>query len=129
MRASLVRRDAVHPERNNTRLGTESLGGRIVGLPIELKIPLPGAPVRVELRDPSGAPVAGCRLTIPQQGPLAVLWPAAWLSDATGRIEIPTLGAGTNTVQIDGMANPVLVEVPPAPASPVIVALTVPSRR
>lgn len=97
--------------------------------PIELKIPLPGAPVRVELRDPSGAPLAGCRLTIPQQGPLAVLWPATWLSDATGRIEIPTLGAGTNTVQIEGIADPVRVEVPPAPASPVMMPLTVPSRR
>jgi hypothetical protein len=102
------------------------IGRRELG-PIRLKIALPGVPVQLELRDFSGSPVIGGEATIRRLGPFASLWPRKWVSDSAGRIDIPTLEAGAQVVQIAGVAKALHVKVPPLPADPVIVRIRVDS--
>jgi hypothetical protein len=93
--------------------------------PVRLKIPPPGAPLRLELRDQSGTPVLGSVVTIRHRGPLAWLWPREWVSDALGNIDIPTLEAGTKFLQLAGVAQPLHLKVPPLPADPLTVRIRV----
>ena len=89
--------------------------------PVKLAIPLPGVPVRLQLRDASGKAVSGASITLDRGGPLAVLWPKEWKSDALGSVWIPTLEAGPHTASAAGGATRVRFEVPAQPGGPVIV--------
>lgn len=92
--------------------------------PIRLAIPLPGAPVRVEIRDGSGVATVGHSITIERSGPLAGLWPREIITDGTGSVYLPTLEAGRQTLLASGAAKPVHFRVPPLPAEPVVLHVT-----
>lgn len=93
--------------------------------PINLTIPSPGAPVRLQLLDSGGNPVVEKSIEIDQRGPLAVLWPRQWTSDAAGTIYIPTLEAGRHRIRIQGPSRRVKFDVPALPAKPIEIPLRV----
>jgi len=92
---------------------------------ITLDIPKPGAPVRLQLRDPLGKAAVATTITLDRQGPLATLWPLEWTSDGAGTISIPTLEAGRHTIHVSGVAKPLRFNVPPLPADVTVLQVNV----
>jgi len=91
--------------------------------PVHLVIPAPGTAVRLELRDPSGKPLAGQSITLERSGPLAHLWPAHLISDGSGSIYIPTLETGRHTIHVSGVSRALTFDVPALPGPPLVVRL------
>jgi hypothetical protein len=91
--------------------------------PVHVDIPAPGTPVRLELRDPSGKPLAGQAITLDRTGPLAYLWPNRLISDDLGSIYIPTLEAGRHTIHVSGVSKALTFDVPTLPGPPIVVRL------
>jgi hypothetical protein len=84
----------------------------------QLAIALPGAPLYLKLRDGSGKPLPGAKVTVERNGPMADLWPTSWTAGGKGLVFIPTLETGWQTIRIPGQAKVVRVKIPPAPAAP-----------
>lgn len=93
--------------------------------PIKLDIRAPGAPIRIELRDRSGRPAVGTTITLERLGPLATLWPREWMSDGAGSVYVPTLEAGRHTIHVPGISKPFRFKVPPLPAKPMVVRVSI----
>lgn len=89
--------------------------------PLNLAIPLPGAAVRVDVRDPEGKPVVATSVTLDRDGPMEPLWPGEWTTDGAGSVYFPTLEAGEHTIHVVGAAEPIKFTVPPLPSPLVIV--------
>jgi hypothetical protein len=92
---------------------------------VNLEIPLPGAPVVVQLRDAEGKAAPGRNVTLEHEGPLSSLWPKQWTSDGAGVVYIPTLEAGRHVIRGPGVAKPVTVNVPPLPGKRVALEIRV----
>lgn len=93
--------------------------------PIRLDIPGPGVPLRIQLLNSAGKPAGGKSIEIDRTGPLATLWPSQWTSDVAGWIYVPTLEAGPHRIRVQGVSQPVSVQIPPLPAKPVEIHLRV----
>lgn len=93
--------------------------------PIRLDIPGPGVPLRIQLLNSAGKPAGGKSIEIDRTGPLATLWPSQWTSDVAGWIYVPTLEAGPHRIRVQGVSQPVSVQIPPLPAKPVEIRLRV----
>src|SRR5450432_108316 len=87
---------------------------------LKLAIPLPGAPVRIDVRDSSGKPMAKVPVILDHAGPMQALWPHEWITDGAGSVYIPTVEAGQHTFHVAGESKPVRFKVSPLP-SPVMV--------
>jgi len=92
---------------------------------ITLGIPLPGAPVRIDLHDAYGKPVLAASVTVEHAGPMAELWPHEWFSDGAGSVYFPTLEAGWQTIHVAGALHPVRIKVPPLPSAVFVVPVSV----
>jgi hypothetical protein len=90
--------------------------------PMRLNIAQPGAPVRVEVRDPSGHPLPAASIKLERDGPLAVLWPKEWVSDSAGSVWFPTLEAGRHKINVG--KSSIEFTVPAMPAATINVRIT-----
>jgi hypothetical protein len=62
---------------------------------------------------------------VDRNGPMADLWPTLWTADGQGLIVIPTLETSWQTIRIPGESKPVRVKIPPLPAPPRTLTVTV----
>jgi hypothetical protein len=92
---------------------------------LKLAIPLPGAPVRIDVRDSSGKPVVAASVTLDHPGPMQVLWPHQWITDGAGSVYIPTVETGKHTIHVTGESKPVQFKAAPWPSTLTVLPVTV----